>query len=305
MSSQSHLQILTPWQNIYPENFSCFPALPVEIRLRIWHFALQRQRLIRVNLRPLPDLRALNIESLYKRPFNLASIEGYHVLSKFLRINRESREVALRFYRVSFPCTFEKRGEREHGIFHFNPEHDFLHIVHQDHVKDGLISFLHQLKTTYDPEHVGLLNLAMSQDAINDRYFPRSSDLEPEVRKAFIETITQLHEVFFLSTPPPRLSVLGPLSEFQTSGTAFERSFPVTAIPPAFARLPPPRPSILPPPSRLPTSETYFNRSLPIMAIPPTFQRLPRDPRPIVEDLGKVLTGMADSRKMLQTCWNC
>ena len=187
------------------------------------------------------------------------------VLSKFLRVNRESREEALKFHLSSRrPGAAPGEGTTSPGTLHFNSEYEFLHISPTWPVKDTLVDFLYHLKTTHDPRHVGLPNLAVDLNGLNgnDLYMLQSSDLDSEVRTAFVETLTQIHEVFFVSTPRVGRQIFGLMSG-------------------------------------IPTSETMFNRSFPIMAMTPTFERLHRDPRPIAQDLRKVFTGTADSRHML------
>lgn len=190
-------------------------------------------------------------------------VDGSQLLSKLLLVNRESREEALIFYRVHLPCRFT-RGATGHGTVLFNPEWDFLHISAEWPAKDTLVDFLYHLKTIYDPRHIGLLNLAMDGNGLSatDLYGLQSSDLDPEVRSAFVETLTQLREVWFISTPGVGRRILGVWSG-------------------------------------LGTSETIFNRSLPILPIPPSFERLHRDPRPIAHDL-RYLTGLVDSRDVLR-----
>ncbi|KAL8730389.1 MAG: hypothetical protein Q9181_004686 [Wetmoreana brouardii] len=79
--------------------------------------------------------------------------------------------------------------------------------------------------------------------------------------QAFVETLTQLREIFFISTPR-----FGRQNFGYQSGTE--------------------------------TPETMFNRSLPIVAATPTFERLHRDPRSIAQDLRKVFVA-SDPRHML------
>jgi len=161
------------------------------------------------------------------------------------------------------PCRFTG-GATGHGTFHFSPEWDFLHISAEWPAKDTLVDFLYHLKTIHDPRHIGLLNLAVDGSGLNanDLYGLQSSDLDSEVRSAFVETLTQLREVWFISTPRVGRQILGVLNG-------------------------------------LGASETIFNRFLPILPIPPIFERLHRDPRPIAQDLKK-LTGLAKSRDVLQ-----
>lgn len=116
----------------------------------------------------------------------------------------------------------------------------------------------------HHPRHVGLLNLAVDRNGLNGNgvYQLLFSDLDSEVRSAFVETLVQLHEVCFVSITRVGRQIVGPLSG-------------------------------------LPTSETMFSRSIQIMMMVPIFERLYRDPRPIAHDL-KALTGMAGSRDVIQ-----
>ncbi|TVY44269.1 hypothetical protein LOCC1_G006808 [Lachnellula occidentalis] len=187
-----------------------------------------------------------------------AIVSGHQVLSKLLRVNCESREAALEFYRVHIPCRFQGLGDVKEttttpGTLYFNPEYDFLKIRPQYHVKDTWIDFIYHLKNTYDPHRIGLLNLAASVNDLNgnDMHLVEPSDVDPVARKAFTDTLSQLHEVFFLSKTGQGRQILG-----WQSGI---------------------------------TSDTILNRSFPIVPKTPTFERLGRDPRPIAEDLKNVV----------------
>ena len=274
MSSQPHLQIFTsgPITHKGDSNFPLFSLLPQELRLKIWRHGLERQRIIKVHLERQTEQTAHQAAestgSASKRERYCAVVDGYQVLTKLLRVNSESREAALEFYRVHLPCTLTGgstgEGTTRPGILHFNPEYDFLHISSKSPVKDTLVDFLYHLKTTHDPRRVGLLNLAVELNDLkgNDLGNLKSSDLDPRVRTAFVETLTQLREVFFVSKPRAGRQILG----YQ---------------------------------SGIPTSETIFNRSFPILAMAPTFERLHRDPRPIAQDLRQVFVGTFDPRHML------
>ena len=274
MSSQPHLQIFHCSQATRNEQsaFPLFPRLPKELRLKIWRHTSQRRRIIHVRLNNQRGQTATqageNPESTSNGERYFTIVDGSQLVSKLLRVNRESRGEALMFYRVHIPCSFTKGAKRKeatgHGTLHFNPEWDFLHISAEWPAKDTLVSFLYHLKTVHDPRHVGLLNLAVDGNGLtgNDLYGLPFSDLDCEVRSAFVETLTQLREVWFVSTPRYGRQIVGILSG-------------------------------------LGTSETMFNRSFPIMTTAPTFERLHRDPRPIAQDL-KALTGLAGSRGVIQ-----
>jgi 2EXR family len=273
MSSQAHLQIFTNGPTAKLEsNFSSFPLLPTEIRLLIWRHSLQRQRLIMLHLKSRAEQSATQTEE------SVASIShgerysiivyGYQLLSKLLRVNNESRQVALEFYRVHLPCTFVGGMTEETipspGIFYFNPEFDFLQISSDVHMKGYLVDFLYRMKTTYDPQRVGILNLAAQLNGVKalDSYKLEPSDLDPEVKAGFVEALTQLQEVFLVSMPR---------SGRQTFSYGGDMD----------------------------TSEILFNRSFPIMALTPSFERLRQDPRSIAQDLKNVFVGTFDPRQTL------
>ena len=124
--------------------------------------------------------------------------------------------------------------------------------------------FVHRLKTIHDPRHVGLLNLAIAINSLNSNDIIRvePSALDSVTRSAFVETLTQLREVWFVSTPLVGRQIVGPLSGLETAGAILNRAFP--------------------------TVSTL-----------PTFKRLPRDPRSISKDL-KNTYGLASSRDALE-----
>ena len=239
--------------------------------MKIWRHTLQRRRIIRLRLNnqrgQTANQAGENLASTSNGERYFTIVDRSHLLSKLLRVNRESRNEALMFHRVHLPRRFTggatRKGPTAHGTLHFNPEWDFLYISAEWPAKDTLGNFLCHLKTIHDPHRVGLLNLAMDGNGLNgnDLYGLQSSDLDSETRAAFVETLTQIREVWFVSTPLVGRQILGGWS-------------------------------------RLMTSETIFNRSFPIMTMPPTFERLHRDPRPIAQYL-KNITGLANSRSVV------
>jgi hypothetical protein len=279
MSQKPHLQIFNDAQATHnnESNFPLFPLLPKELRLKIWQHSLQRQRIIKVHLHAeklfeeeQPDTQATkSITSTSKNERYRAYVNGYQVLSKLLRVNAEAREAALGFYRVHIPCWL-KLGEtyagfppESPGILYFNPEYDFLHISSELWVEDTLVDFLYHLRTTYDPHHVGLLNLAVDFNGLNanDMFQLEPSKLDPRVRAAFVETLTQLREVFLVSE--------------QAAGRQIPKYFGFI------------------------TNEPFFNRSLPIMGqSASSFERLHRDPRPIAQDLRRMFLAGSNPRRM-------
>ena len=158
-------------------------------------------------------------------------VDGSQLLSECLRVDHESREEALKLYRVHLPCRFtsgiSEEGPTSHGTLHVKPKWDILYITAEWPAKDTLIAFIHRLKTIHDPRHVGLLNLAISVNGLtgNDIIGVNPSEVESDTRSAFVETLTQLREVWFVSTPAVTRQIVGPLSGFGTAGAMFNRGF--------------------------------------------------------------------------------
>lgn len=104
------------------------------------------------------------------------------------------------------------------------------------------------MKTKYDPRGVGLLKLALDTEDLRHYGW---QNLQVVGKSAFLETIAQLEEVFFVYTTAHGRQVLGGLSD-------------------------------------LAVHEVYLNRSLPILSATPAFERLKRDPRLVANDLTRL-----------------
>jgi hypothetical protein len=294
LSAQPQLQIFNSdlsGQDQRP-NFHIFPLLTTELRLQVWKHALRsRQRLIRVQLYAQTKEReeatselvtetATNHQSsqcAVTPPYTIVA-EGYQTLSKFMRVNREARAEALRFYRVQIPCrlTSDPNDNDQQtvplestkpGKLYINPEYDFLHIdnnnalrASDDSVVDHiLVDFIHQLKTRYDPLHVGLLNLAFGKGS-SVGFQHVDLDSNPEAKISFLATIQQLHEIYFLIEP-------------RTGRLNFRWIYGMD-------------------------EETFFTRSFPIFPLTPSFERpQQRDPRHIGEDLNKIRFSIGEPRE--------
>jgi len=98
---------------------------------------------------------------------HIAIVHGGQLYSKCLRVSSESRAAALRFYRVHIPCRLRKLDVNGfpiigRGIFHSNPEFDFLYLTADSPAQETVVDFLYRLKTVHDPQHIGLRNLGSS-----------------------------------------------------------------------------------------------------------------------------------------------
>ncbi|KAH7066138.1 hypothetical protein BKA63DRAFT_523833 [Paraphoma chrysanthemicola] len=269
--------------------FDLFCALPKELRVAIWNLVLCRPRIIRLHISradfenpaTIRDVMATytSIEETASKSGGeyLITMDGFKVLSKFLRVCKESREEALKFYRVHIPCRFVRSPGANPaifgvlvkatfddkldstiapGIFYFNPEWDFLRITCWPHTKALLPPFFHDLKTRYDSRGVGLRNLIISED---DQYGSGSidsiqpSEMQPSILQSFQQTLHGLCNVYFHQELPFRVNL---------SWSMGARS-----------------------------GETWFDRSLPISTVIPTFELCPNDSRPIAGDLERQWMG--------------
>ena len=274
MASQPHLQPICSPQFTHHQalTFPLFTALPNELRTNIWRYALRRQRIIHLHINSQRGKTASeaseNPDSVKNGELYFTTVDGSQLLSKFLHVDKELREEVLKHYRVHLPCRFTSRtikeGSASHGTLYLNPEWDTLYISAEWPAKDTLIAFIYRLKTIYDPRHIGLLNLAIDGSGLNGNDINGVQPLEvkSEIRSAFIETLTQLREVWIVSTPVVGRQIVGSLSGFGTSGA-------------------------------------MFNRAFPILSTLSTFERLPRDPRSISKDLENT-SGLGSSRDVLQ-----
>lgn len=254
--------------------FHPFQSLPKELRLDIWELALPRQRMIHISLKlhegrryDLADAEPPYVQRNHlRKPISgeryRAVIYGNQLNSKFLYVNREARGVALGFYRVHMPVYLTGPTCSQRSTFYFNPEHDFLHITADAPVKDTLIDFLWDLKA-YDPKDIGLLKLAVDLDGFcaNDLQYLKPSDLFLiRRRSAFVQTLSQLKEVWFINLQSAKLT---------TNTTK---------------------------PARRP----FLTSTRPILGSTPTFQRAGTDRRPGVErELEQVYMGAIDPREIV------
>lgn len=278
MGSQSSVKILNIelTETSGHQVFRLFPDLPKELRLQIWEAAVPRERMIHISLKvhegrryelAAAEPRYLERNSL-RKPISgeryRAVAEGEQLNSKFLRVNSESRSVALAFYRVHIPVYLSGPRLTQRTTLFFNPEHDFLHIRAEAPIKETLIDFLWDLKA-YDPKDIGLLKLAIDLEGFcaNDLQYLRRSDLFLiRQRKALVETLSQLKEVWFLNLQSP----------------GWVRKSPVQTIDPPL----------------------QSSGALPVAGGSPTLERIGADPREgLDEALERVYMGDIDPREVL------
>ncbi|ROW04781.1 hypothetical protein VMCG_04899 [Cytospora schulzeri] len=242
MNNKSSIAVLNSTLKATPQErtFHLFPSLPKELRLQIWEEAVPRERLIRVYLRrgeerqrepPPRYLEQNHLGKLISGPRYTATAEGHKINSKFLRVNKEAREVALAFHRVHLPFSLRDPGTNraEESTLYLNPEHDILHIDADAPVRETLIDFFWDLKA-YDPRGVGLVKMAIDLEGfcVNDlQYLKRSDLLLIRQRNILVETLSQLNEVWFVYVDSGRsrssltniIPIAGSISTFDRLGS--------------------------------------------------------------------------------------
>ena len=239
--------------------FLLFACLPGEIRLEIWRCSMQRERIIHVELTSIDenvDKRYANVNHLQRPTIEEAKykllVNGWQVLSKFLRVNSESRQEALRFYRVHIPCWFQgKGGEEQRQVLYINPEYDFILPVPRTLTPGILTDFLYDLKA-YDPKDIGLVNLAINRcceldDSFGDFWTDVTRVSDEPARTAVKDILSQIKEIFFVAMCDP-----------ESMGACLDAD----------------------------EMPTYINKSYPTAAHTATFDRVGLDPRPVIQDLG-------------------
>jgi len=132
----------------------------------------------------------------YSSQYTITVRITHHIYPKFLRVNREARRVALRFYRAAIPVRVKDRFDpppsdleerqlcngrfdppiKTEAVLYLNPDRDFLRLITTFRMPEvfrapwwdvpPLLLFLHDLRTKWDPLGAGLRN-----------WFVRPSDL--------------------------------------------------------------------------------------------------------------------------------
>ncbi|KAK4448648.1 hypothetical protein QBC34DRAFT_464329 [Podospora aff. communis PSN243] len=170
MSTSQNTTLLNDSYTLYTRlnnaKFELFPLLPTDLRLYIWELSICRSRRILGLILTHPVFWAATEKN--DSGYGLEAPKWTRPNSKLLRVNRESRDVALRFYRVHLPTrrifTRNDITTCHSPILHFNPESDVLLL---SHIKKGEVfaNLIHDL-VAYDPRGVGILHLGFSYGAL-------------------------------------------------------------------------------------------------------------------------------------------
>ncbi|RBR21438.1 uncharacterized protein FIESC28_04975 [Fusarium coffeatum] len=161
MSSQRYLEIFNPAPKPCA-NFHQFSRFPAEIRCLVWEQALSHERWVRVHLEQ--GFWDSDMEDEPQPDYDIY-VHINTKISKLFRTTRESRRVALRFYRVQLPCRYFLQSthgghpgeDGEKGILYLCPELDTLSVSTMYR-----IGYLARDILDLDPRCVGLVNLAVN-----------------------------------------------------------------------------------------------------------------------------------------------
>lgn len=140
-----------------------------------------------------------------------------------------------------------------------------MHITVYPPVKHTFVDFLHDLKA-FDPEDVGLLNLALSSQGMACLH-SLEGGLEPPARASLVYSLSRLHQIIYVAESHVGRAIIGFLSDFPSAGVR-------------------------------------FNHSMPVKAAKPPFDLSRNDPRPVGPELKHVLTGIRDPRETRVLWWN-
>jgi hypothetical protein len=262
-ASQRYLQIFNPIPDQCPD-FHQFARFPPEVRWLIWEQALSHERWINIHVK---SAKRDKTTTPWRRGMYeiIVACKGWKI-SKLFRITRESRRVALSFYRVKLPCwatwdAYLNRQEEMRIILYICPELDTFQIVTMAHFE----YFAHDV-WAHDPLHVGLVNLAMSCE--RHRLYVGLS-LRSRNKNLLKQTLLRVERFAVLNTTSPE----------RWLGDKPQRRWPGNQ-------------------SRDPTSllSSPVYRACPIDGGILSFERLPYDPRLSEEHLKQVYTGPGDPR---------
>lgn len=242
MATPHHLHFINPIPRHGPTDlFHLFPMLTLELRLIIWEFAVQQNRLLIATVEPLttaatPAYSTTNAHgNIASGSFFTVTLHNRQFHSKLLWVNREARRVARRFYRVQIPCHLRRVSEVEYSygrtfrrksfsIFYFSPEHDILR-VEARHIEHTIVPFLHDLRA-YDPKGVGLLSLAIDSQLISDiwHFMPEFEELG---QASFVDSLSRLRQIIWWASSPAGRACMWGFTNLWTVGFRFIHSMPI------------------------------------------------------------------------------
>ncbi|OLN96341.1 hypothetical protein CCHL11_00599 [Colletotrichum chlorophyti] len=173
--NRPHLELFNPDSLHYSHgSFSLFPELPFEIRLLIWHHALQRHRLLHLVIK---ERREGTDETNVLLHLPFSNFQNCHISGKhyqiifqaqspflpvLMSVNKESRQTTLAFYSTQVPC-YLRDGNSIETILRLNMDWDYLKITTYPPSSRTLINVLYDLRTR-DPRHRGPRHIVLDED---------------------------------------------------------------------------------------------------------------------------------------------
>ncbi|CAG9994304.1 unnamed protein product [Clonostachys byssicola] len=196
--------------------FHQFSRFPTEIQLHILELtqspSAKRLVTIHINevLRAEKDSQSLYLQnSLYTESNDLGNVISgarYRATlshpprsSILLQICRNSREFALRKYRIRLPMN--PRDPKSNECLYIDPENDTLYIESFFVRPSTLVGFFHDLRA-YDKKGSGLWNLAINTQYVNELSVLRSFNLEnlrPAEVRSFKQSLMTLKHLWFIN----------------------------------------------------------------------------------------------------------
>ncbi|KAK1978901.1 hypothetical protein LZ30DRAFT_783839 [Colletotrichum cereale] len=218
-----HLELFNPsLTKTSRQTFTVFAQLPAELRVLIWQHALQRHRMIHVDLENRVE-REGGDEAKVPERYSLLNGLGRPVSGKHYKVitstrhvllpeyvmavNKEAREVVLVFYPVHIPCYLKSSVNVEGKVRHkesalrLNLDWDYLRISAHDTLS-LFFDFLHDLRA-YDPRGRGLRHLVVEDSHFRAAEMPSLSAayLDTRALAAFKATLAELKTIWFKNTP--------------------------------------------------------------------------------------------------------
>jgi hypothetical protein len=173
-------------------------------------------------------------------------VRGLHLYSKLMRVNRDSRNAALNFYRVHLPCYFQHPRNNLYdytldsngavkGTLYFNPEYDFVHLLGTGPRPVLLAHFLHDFRA-HDPRHLGILNVAWESNTLAAlSSVAKASASEPRVRATVVDFVSRVQQIIWMAQSSLHRSIVEqPFDPHRGIGVRFIHSMPLLPANSAF-----------------------------------------------------------------------
>ena len=280
MSPPQHLQIINPAYCAAKDAwFPQFPKLPPELRARIWELSAPKcHRLVEVEIESPSDsetppphsyTRTNSLNRVISGRQHSMIVRSSPLYSKLLRVNSESRQETLRFYRVHIPCDLQSSHQTHkratQTVLFLNPEYDFIHPEWSGSASQAFIDLVHDIKAN-DPYHIGLINLAMGTNDMT-HLLDLAQDIKPRSQETLVDCLWKLRDIIWMVDSTTGRAIMGPMDGFHTI-----MDFDGVGV--------------------------RFNHAMPVKPTTPSFDLLGRDPRAVGPELKFVATAACDPRQI-------